>query len=207
MSILARAHLLRGERSQATVASTRSLELVREQRWMAFLPWPQTLRAELDLYAGDLTGAADGLEQAWVLACQLNDPCWEGMAARGLGLLSADRGDHAVAAGSGSMEPTAAVSRVPDRYQWVHAHVLDATITAALDRGEPDQARPVGSVTLTALAARCDLRELIVRADLHRGRLGDPVPTPRPACSPPTSTTPPCTALINNPKTRGSTSS
>jgi DNA-binding SARP family transcriptional activator len=97
LSIVARAHLLRGERSQAAAALTSSLELVHQQRWMAFLPWPQTLRAELDLYAGDLDGAADGLEQAWVLACQLNDPCWEGMAARGLGMLNTGRGDHAAA--------------------------------------------------------------------------------------------------------------
>ena len=60
---------------------------------IAFLPWPQALRAEPDLYAGDLEAAADGFEQAWVMGCQLNDPCWEGMAARGLGLLNAGRGD------------------------------------------------------------------------------------------------------------------
>jgi DNA-binding SARP family transcriptional activator len=171
LSILARAHLLRDERSQATVALTRSLELVREQRWMAFLPWPQTLQAELYRRAGNLTRAADGLEQAWVLACQLNDPCWEGMAARGLGLLNADRGDH----GAASMwlgEAVSRASRVPDRYQWVHGHVLDATITAALDQGDPERARPLVT-TLASLAARCDMPELVVRAELHRGRLGD----------------------------------
>ena len=59
----ARAHLLRGEHSQATAALARSLELVHEQRWMAFLPWPQALRAELDLRAGDLDAAADGFER------------------------------------------------------------------------------------------------------------------------------------------------
>jgi len=98
LSILARAHLLRAERSQATAALARSLDLVREQRWMAFLPWPQTLQAELDLHAGDVDRAAQGFERAWVLACQLNDPCWEGMAARGLGLLNTSRGDHIAAA-------------------------------------------------------------------------------------------------------------
>jgi DNA-binding SARP family transcriptional activator len=172
LSIQARAHLLRGERSQAAAALARSLDLVREQRWMAFLPLPQALRAELDLYAGDIKGAADGLEQAWSLACQMNDPCWEGMAARGLGLLHAGRGDH-----TGAMEwlgeAAARCSRVSDRYQWVRGYVLDATISTALDRDDQDRARPLIR-TLGSLAARCDMRELVVRTHMHRARLGDP---------------------------------
>ena len=140
---------------------------------MAFLPWPQALRAELDLHAGDLDSAADGLEQAWALACQLGDPCWEGMAARGLGLLHAGRGDHA-AATDWLAEAATRCSRVPDRYQWVHAHVLDAMIA---DRARP---RTTGS-RATPLVA--DARRRWPRAatcaswscapHLHRCRLGD----------------------------------
>jgi hypothetical protein len=147
------------------------LELVREQRWMAFLPWPQALRAELDLYAGDVDAAADGFEHAWVLACQLDDPCWEGMAARGLGLLNAGRGDH-LAATEWLTRAASHSSRVPDRYQWVHGYVLDAMISAALDRDDHDQAGPLVA-TLGSLAARCDMRELLVHAQLHSFRLGD----------------------------------
>jgi tetratricopeptide (TPR) repeat protein len=44
LSILARAHLLRDERSQAAVALANSLELVQAERWMAFLPWPEALK-------------------------------------------------------------------------------------------------------------------------------------------------------------------
>jgi hypothetical protein len=176
LSLLARAHLLRGERSQAAGALTRCLELVHEQRWIAFQPWPQALRAELDLYAGDVDGAADHLHQAWTLACQLDDPCWEGMAARGLGLLHARRGD-----GPGASrwldEATARCNRVPDRYQWIRAHVLDTTISAALDRDDADLARQLVT-TLSTLAARCEMREILVRAHLHRGRLGDPTAYP-----------------------------
>lgn len=171
LSILARAHLLRAERSQAAVALARSLELVHQQRWMAFLPWPQSLRAELDLEAGDIDSAADGFEQAWALACQVDDPCWEGMAARGLGLLSAGRGDHDAAKGW-LAEAAVRCNRVTDRYQWVHGYVLDAAITTALDHDEHDRARPLVE-TLASLAARCDMRELVVRAHLHRCRLGD----------------------------------
>jgi tetratricopeptide (TPR) repeat protein len=171
LSLLGRAHLLRDERSQAVVTLTRCLELVREQRWMAFLPWPQALRAELDLAAGDTACAAEGLEQAWSLACQLADPCWEGMAARGLALLNASRGDHR-AASTWLAEAAARSSRNPDRYQWVHAHVLDTMIATALERDEPGRAGPLVA-TLATLAARCDMREFVVRAHLHRSRLGD----------------------------------
>jgi DNA-binding SARP family transcriptional activator len=171
LSIMGRAHLLRAELSQAGATVRESLDLVRQERWIAFLPWPQALQAELDLYAGDLEAATDGFEQAWVLGCQLNDPCWEGMAGRGLGILSAGRGDHAGAAEWLSQAASRA-SREPDRYQWVHAHVLDAATGAALDRGDDASARLLVA-QLAALAARCDMRELMVRAQLHQARLGD----------------------------------
>ena len=176
LSVVGRAHLLRGERSQAAAALNRSLELVLEQRWLAFLPWPQSLLADLELVAGETDAAADRLERAWALACQIGDPCWEGMAGRGLGLLHAGRGDHAAAMGWLGEAATRCV-RVSDRYQWVHAHVLDAMITTALDHDEPERARPLVA-TLGALAARCDLRELVVRSHLHRARLGDQTALP-----------------------------
>lgn len=172
LSIVGRAHLLRGEHSQAVMAVERSLELIRQERWMAFLPWSQSLQGELALQDGDLDGAADGLEQAWALACQLGDPCWEGMAARGIGLLQVTRGD-APAAAQWLGEAATRCSRVSDRYQWVHGYVLDAAAGAALDRDDEAQAAPLVNA-LSALAARCDMRELTVRAQVHRGRLGDP---------------------------------
>ncbi|WP_328325035.1 hypothetical protein OHA70_34800 [Kribbella sp. NBC_00382] len=172
LSIMGRARLLRAEYSQAASIVRESLDLVRQERWIAFLPWPQALNAELDLYAGDLDAAADGFEQAWVLGCQLNDPCWEGMAGRGLGLLSADRGDHAGAA-EWLTQAVSSAGREPDRYQWVHGHVLDAACTTALARDDADRARPLVT-QLAALAARCDMRELMIRANLHQATLGDP---------------------------------
>jgi hypothetical protein len=168
---VARAHLLRAERSQAAAALDGTLELIHQQRWMAFLPWPQTLRAELDLADGDIDRASDGLEQAWVMALQLDDPCWEGMAARGLGLLNAARGDQPAAAGW-LAEAARRSSRVSDRYQWVHGYALDAAIGEALDRDDHVRAGPLVTA-LAGLAARCDMGELVVRAHLHRWRLGD----------------------------------
>jgi DNA-binding SARP family transcriptional activator len=171
LTLLARAHLLRQEHGQATVALAQALELVHQQRWMAFLPLPQALRAQVDLSAGDIDRAADGFERAWALACQVDDPCWEGISARGLGLLHAGRGDYATARGW-LLEASRRCNRVPDRYQWMHGYVLDAAITTALDRDDADLARPLTN-TLASLAARSDMRELVVRAHLHRHRLGD----------------------------------
>ena len=172
LSLLARAHLLRDERSQAAAALAGSLQLVHEQRWVAFLPWPEALKGELDLRAGRVEAAGDQFEHAWSLACQLGDPCWESMAARGLGLLNATRGDRR-SASAWLAEADARANRVADRYQWVRAYVLDAMAGFALDRGELDEARRLVA-TLASLAARGDLRELVVRAQLHRSRLGDP---------------------------------
>ncbi|MFI7587678.1 BTAD domain-containing putative transcriptional regulator [Spongisporangium articulatum] len=171
-SLVARAHLLRGELSQARVEIAQTLDVVAQQRWMAFQPWPQALSAELSRLDGDLTGAADTLEQAWVMALQIADPCWEGMVARGLGLLHSARG--ATADGQEWLaEAGRRCTRTSDRYQWVTAYVLDATATAALGRGDADAAR--GAVrALSALAARTDMREMVVRAHLHRHRLGEP---------------------------------
>jgi DNA-binding SARP family transcriptional activator len=172
LSILARAHLLRDERSQAAVALADSLELVRAERWMAFLPWPEALKGELDLRAGRVEDAATQLEHAWALARHLDDPCWEGMAARALGLLSAARGDRAGAT-AWLTEAHVRCTRTTDRYQWVSAHVLDAVVGAALDdHDEAAAARLVDA--LASLAARGEMRELVVRAQLHRSRLGDP---------------------------------
>ncbi len=176
LSVLARAHVLRGERSQAAVALDASLALVHQQRWMAFLPWPQAFRAELDLSAGDFAAAAEGLERAWVMACQVSDPCWEGVVARGLGLLHAGRGERAAASGW-LAEAMTRCNRVPDRYQWVQGYVLDAAVATALDQHDEDRARPI-LATLESLAARCDMRELVVRGYLHRHRLGDATALP-----------------------------
>lgn len=172
LSILARAHLLRGERSEAAAAISESLTLVTRQRWLAFQPWPQALAGELNLALGDRDGAAEQLERAWSLACQLGDPCWEGMAARGLGVLHADRGEHASATGW-LAEATARCNRVPDRYVWILGYTLDAAVTHFVQRRRYERAAPL-LATLTAVAARTDLRELVVRAQLHRYRMGEP---------------------------------
>jgi DNA-binding SARP family transcriptional activator len=170
-SLLGRAHVLRGEQAQAAAAVAESLDLVRREHWLAFQPWPQAFEAELALLGGDLTGATEQFEVTWALANQIDDPCWQGVCARGLGLVHATRGDHRQAR-HWLAEAVRHGDRVSDRYQWVTGYVLDAVATAALDRGDEPAARAaVGR--LTALAARCDLGELQVRGLLHSAHLGD----------------------------------
>ncbi|TCO50484.1 DNA-binding SARP family transcriptional activator [Kribbella antiqua] len=171
LSLVGRAHLLRSEYSQAAASVAESLELVRRQRWIAFLPWPQALAAELDLYAGKFDTSAEGFEEAWTLGCQLHDPCWEGMAGRGLALVNANRGDYP-AAQEWLDQALARSSHEPDRYQWVHAYVLDAAVATAIAHDDHERATGLAN-RMSSLAARCDMREMQVRAQLHLGHLGD----------------------------------
>jgi hypothetical protein len=113
--------------------------------------------------------AVERLDHAFRLACQLGDPCWEAMGARLMGLLAADANNTAKAREQ-LADALARATRVSDVYQWVHAHVLDSCAGLAVETGAGDAAEIVDR--LAALAARCGLRELVVRAHVHRGRLG-----------------------------------
>ena len=98
---------------------------------MAFRPWPETLRAEVEMRAGDVDGAAERLEHAFSMACQVEDPCWEGVSARAIGLLEAGRG-RPDEARRWLAEAVTRCTRVPDRYVWAHGYVLDARAAVAV---------------------------------------------------------------------------
>jgi DNA-binding SARP family transcriptional activator len=170
LSLIGRVHMLRGELSLALPRLDESLALVAAERWTAFRPWPEALRAEASLLMGRPDQAAERLDHAFRLACRLGDPCWEAMGARLMGLLAAGAGDAAEAREHFADALTRA-TRVSDVYQWVHAHVLDSSAGLAVATGAHDAAQIVDR--LAELAERCGLRELVVRAHVHRGRLGD----------------------------------
>lgn len=170
LAILSRAHLLRGDVPRAIVAADGSLAIVHADGWVAFQPLPEALRAEAALRQGQPERAAALLEHAYALGCRLGDPCWEGMAGRALGLVHEEAGDRAAALAS--LRDAAARSvRVADPYVWIRGHCLDALATVAIDAGAPDAREIVAELEL--LAGRGDMRELVVRAALHRARLGD----------------------------------
>ncbi len=170
LTLIARAQLLRGETSEATCALDRALELVEAERWLSFLPLPEAMRGEVDLQHGDTERAAERFERAFALACELQDPCWEGLAARNLGLLHRARGQL----GSSREwidQACARCTRLPDRYVWMHGHLLDTAITFSLESAEREQTHKLIR-SLGALAARTEMRELVVRGLVHAARIG-----------------------------------
>lgn len=169
LSFIGRVHIQRGDLSPAMSAFDRSLALVDSERWTAFRPMPEAFRAELSLLMGRPDQAAERVDRVFRLACQLGDPCWEALGARLGGLLSAGAGDTATAREQ-LADAVARATRVSDTYVWVHALILDSSAKLALDAGDDDAARIVDA--LAELAERCGLREFVVRAHVHRARLG-----------------------------------
>ncbi len=169
LSHVGRVHVLRGDTGLARTVLDRVLDVVRAEKWMVFAPWPECFRAEVDRLDGRLDDARDRYGHAFALSCQVSDPCWEGIAARGYGMLDADAGDP-VGALDWLANVEARCLRWPDPYQWVHAYVLDATCQVAIDSGSPRA--PAWVDELTDLAARSGMQELVVRAHVHSARLG-----------------------------------
>jgi hypothetical protein len=171
LAILGRALLVRGDIPAAKAALEESLALVAAEGWVAFAPFPEALRAEVALHEQDTEYASALLEHAFALGCQLADPCWEAMAARAQGLQLAADGRRGSAL-TQLKEAATRAARVADPYVWIHAHCLDALAGVAIAEAAPDAGAYVSHLEL--IASRGDMRELGVRAALHRARLGDP---------------------------------
>jgi DNA-binding SARP family transcriptional activator len=170
-AILGRAHLLRGELPAAAAVLDDSLDVVQEAGWLAFQPFPEAVRAEVALRQDEPARAAGLLDHAFSLGCRLGDPCWEAMSARAKGLLHEAEGQRGAAL-EWLREATARAVRVADPYVWIHAYCLEALTAVAIADGAPDARERVEQ--LERVAARGDMRELVVRGALHRARLGDP---------------------------------
>lgn len=166
---LGRWHLLRGELEPARTALRRSLEIAREG-WTAFVAWPESLIADADLRVGDVDAAAAGFEHAYALGCQIGDPCWESIAARGLGLVAAARGDIPTALEWLESAPRRC-RRLPDAWLWVEGYGLEALCRVAVEHRAPSAPRWIDE--LEALTARAGMRELLARARMHRASLGE----------------------------------
>jgi DNA-binding SARP family transcriptional activator len=170
LAILGRVRVVRGELTEAEEVLEGSLALVRQTGWIAFQPFPEALRAEVALRRGDPQHASELLDHAFPLGCRLGDPCWEAVAARAWGLLHEAAGEREAALARLRDAALRAV-RAADRYLWIHAYCLDALAGVEIADGAPEAAATVAR--LEQLAARADMRELVVRAALHRARLGD----------------------------------
>jgi DNA-binding SARP family transcriptional activator len=170
LSMLGRVHLLRHELDEATVHLDAAMALSQQEHWLAFLPWPQALRGEVELARGNPAAATVLLEQAFARACQLGDPCWEGMAARGLALVAAADGDTARAFRI-LADARLRTNRLADPYVWLDGYILDTQCALGRRHGHPDTQRWIHQ--LRRLASRTGMRELTVRSLLHGAATGN----------------------------------
>jgi tetratricopeptide (TPR) repeat protein len=169
LSMLGRISLFRGALDVAAGQLDASIKLAEDDHWLAFLPWPQALRGEVQLARNDPAGAAVLIQQAFARACQLGDPCWEAIAARGLALVAEAAGDteRAIAL---LAEARARSSRLAEPYLWLDGYILDAQCDLGRRHGHPDTGLWVE--TLRNLAARSGMRELTLRSLQHGAALG-----------------------------------
>ena len=171
LSMLGRARLLRGECGLATEAFREAIALCETEHWLSFVPWPQALLGESLLAQGDAEAAHDALEAAFARACQVGDPCWEGISARGLALVADARGDAEFAFDLLD-DAESRSSRVADAYIWLDGHILDARCLLGLRHRHPSTEAWIGE--LLELAERTDMRELRIRALVHGAAFGNP---------------------------------
>jgi DNA-binding SARP family transcriptional activator len=173
--VLARSLLLAGQVQPAREAAERSTAVALSERWNAFLPWPQVLHAQCLAEAGRWDEASEDAEHAFALACELGDPCWEGMAARALGLLALHAGDLG-AAQVWLADARRRCDRVPDRYVWVSAYIglaeLETAARANIDLVAPAAAR------LYEHAVLGDLPEFLAWALVYQAESGDHAKAP-----------------------------
>lgn len=170
-TFLGRTHLLREELLEARAALEQAVEAVRAAGWMTFIAYPQSLLGAVDFAEGRIEEASDAFDSAFALGCQIGDPCWEGMGARGIGLVKIANGN--VAEGIRWLDDARTrCIRIPDAYLWIHGYCLDTLCEQAIAHGVDGADRWVSD--LEAVAARTGMNELLVRAQLHRGALGVP---------------------------------
>jgi DNA-binding SARP family transcriptional activator len=169
LSMLGRVALLRGDLDVAGDHLRAAVQKAEADHWLSFLPWPQALLGHVHLARDDLEGAANTLEQSFARACQIGDPCWEGIAARGLALL-AEAGGDADDALTALLDARARTTRLADPYVWLDVHILDALCELGCRHGHPLTASWVEE--MHERASRFGMQELTVRAMLHGARLG-----------------------------------
>ena len=170
LSMLGRINLFRGALDVAAGQLDASIRLAERDHWLAFLPWPQALRGEIQLARADPAGAAELLQQAFARACQLGDPCWEGMSARGLALVTEAAGDTSRAFMMLS-DARARASRLADPYLWLDGYILDAQCELGRRYAHPDTGAWVEA--MRTLASRTGMRDLTLRSLRHGAALGN----------------------------------
>ena len=169
-SMLGRIDLLRGDLDSAIGHLDTSIGLAERDHWLSFLPWPQALLGEAHLARTGPARASEILQQAFARACQLGDPCCEGISARGLALVAAATGETSRAFEI-LTDARTRCNRLADPYVWLDVHILDAQCDLGRRHAHPRTKH--WADTMRQLASRTGMRELIVRSMIHGAALGN----------------------------------
>ena len=92
LSFLARILLAAGAPLEAAAVARRSIAGAREAGWTALVPFPMTFEGEALLAGGDAAAAAAVFGEAFTMAEEMGDPCWEALSLRGLALVRTSEG-------------------------------------------------------------------------------------------------------------------
>ncbi len=171
LSMLGRISLLRGDLAEAATSLEAAITLAERDHWLSFLPWPQAMLGQAWLSLGDIGAAERTLDQSFARACQIGDPCWEGISARGLALLAEACGD-ADGAFTRLIDARTRASRLADPYVWLDVHILDAL--CEMGRRHAHASTVSWAESMLDRASRTGMRELTVRAMLHLAAAGVP---------------------------------
>lgn len=163
LGIGARTLFIEGRLEEAAEWARRASELAHQERWTAFRPWPEAWASHVRLANGEPPDdVRHATESTFTHARQLEDPCWEGVAAKAIGLTYLAENQYETA-----MEwmDTASTScrRVTDSYTWVAVEILIAEAEAALEAGDHERAESAAHRAVTE-AARGSMDGLLARA-------------------------------------------
>jgi DNA-binding SARP family transcriptional activator len=170
LSMVGRAQLALGDVDAALASLGASTALSEKTQWLSFVPWPQALLGEAFVVTGDLERAEQTLHHSFARACELGDPCWEGMAARSFALLHESRGD-VISAVRWLDDGRRRCGRLSDPYVWLEAAILETKCDVALRHGLPEL--PQWGSELYELSARSGMRGFLAKA---RRAIGAGVP-------------------------------
>ncbi|WP_457962611.1 hypothetical protein M1E17_13815 [Arthrobacter sp. D1-29] len=159
----ARSLFILGRLDEAGEWAHQSCDVARKDRWTAFRPWPEAWLGHIRLAGGEPPVAVrEQAEATFALARQLQDPCWEGLAAKTIGLTHLAEG-KADAALEWMKNAGLLCGRVTDSYAWMQVEILLAEAQAALEYGDTVRAESVARQAVAG-AARGSMDDLLERA-------------------------------------------
>lgn len=120
-----RLRMLQDDDDGAVADLDAAIDIGRRLAWRSFLPWPQTLHADVRRRRGEADAAVAALQPVLATSRQVGDPCWESAALRSLGLATVSRGR--LAEGLELLEDAPRqCRRLPDTYLWIELWGVDA---------------------------------------------------------------------------------